>query len=131
MLTITQLILYLKKSLQDLETTIQSSSRTSIHVTIATARYLVKRNEILGDSSGQIASFCMVTDGKTTTFGGHGHLIESFITNKQLSGYVGEDENVSKVFDTNYETAKLKLMRFDQSFENMPYDASRRKLPEK
>ena len=90
-----------------------------------------KRKELVKDydvQGGKISSFCMVTDGKTTMFGGYGNLLENFIKNKQLCGYPGDEHEVSTVFEDNYEKAKLKLMRFDQSFENMPYDASHRKL---
>ena len=69
----------------------------------------------------------MITDGKTTTVSGFGYLIETFICTKQLSGYPGQNENVSLVSDENYRESKLQLMRFDQTFENMPYDASKRK----
>ena len=69
----------------------------------------------------------MITDGKTTTVSGFGHLLETFIRSKQLSGYAGQNENVAVLSDDNYATSNLKLMCFDQTFENMPYDASKHK----
>ena len=114
--------------INDLNTTIESSKWNTVRVTIATSRYMVHRNGVQSDAeAGQVASFIMITDGNTTTVLGFGHLIETFIRTKQLSGYSGQNENVSLVSDENYRDSKLQLMHFDQTFENMPYDASKRK----
>ena len=116
------------QEIKDLNTTIESSTWNAIRVTIATSRYTVRRDRLQNDgSAGEVASFVMITDCKTTTVSGFGHLIETFIHMKQLSGYSGHNKNVAVLADDNYGQAKLKLMRFDQSFENMPYDASKRK----
>ena len=69
----------------------------------------------------------MVADGKNAIVSGFGYLIDNFIRTKQLAGYPGQEENVSVLADANYNEAKLKLMRFDQTFDKMPYDASKRK----
>ena len=70
----------------------------------------------------------MVTNGEDTIVSGFGYLIDNFIRTKQLSGYPGQTVNVSVLSDENYENATLKLMRFDQTFDKMPYDASKRKI---
>ena len=108
--------------------TIESSTQNAICVTVATSRYTVQRDQLQHEGSGgEVASFVMITDGKTTTISGFGHLLETFIRTKQLSSYSGHNENVAVLSDDNYAQAKLKLMHFDQSFENMPYDASKLK----
>ena len=67
----------------------------------------------------------MITNGNTTTVARFGHLIDMFIRTKQLSGYPGQNDNIAVLSDDNYSTSTLKLMHFDQTFENMPYDASK------
>ena len=113
--------------MEDLNRTIESSTKSAVRVTVATSRYRRRRNEIQGNAShDEIASFVMVTDGQTAIVSGFGYLIDNFIRTKQLSGYPGQDANVSVLADDNYGSAKLKLMRFDQTFDKMPYDASQR-----
>ena len=108
--------------------TIESSSRSAVRVTTATSWYMQKMKSLTGESDeGEVSSFVGLTDGKTTTVAGFGYLLDNFICTKQLSGYPGERDNVSILSHDNYKDCKLKLMRFGQSFENMPYDASTRK----
>ena len=105
------------QKIKELNTTIESSAQNAIRVTIATSRYTCHRNQLqaAASSSGEVASFMMITDGKTTTVSGFGHLIDTFIHTKQLSGYCGQNKNVAILSDENYGTAKLKLMCFDQT----------------
>ena len=108
--------------------TVESSTKSDVRVTVATSRCTVKRNQLEGKEFDKVASFVMVTNGEDTTVSGFGYLIDNFIRTKQLSGYPGQNENVSVLADDNYQDSKLKLMRFDQTFDKMPYDASKRKL---
>ena len=47
---------------------------------------------------------------------------------RQLSGYVGEGQKIARVQQANYTSAQLAMVRFDQSFWCLPYDARRRKI---
>ena len=68
----------------------------------------------------------MVSDGEKTFIGGEGELFEEFIEFRQLRNYPGQGSPVATVSDVNYTSAKLCMVRFDQSFINLPYDARRR-----
>ena len=96
-------------------------------MTVATSRCTVKRNDLQGINSDKVSSFVIVTNGEDTVVSGFGYLLDNFIRTKQLSGYPGQNENVSVLSDEDYQASKLKLMRFDQTFDKMPYDASKRK----
>ena len=73
-------------------------------------------------------AFVMITDGDKTFFGGEGQLFEEFLNTRTLSGYVGESQPISKVTHQNYTTAQLAMVRFDQAFKGVPYDARRREF---
>ena len=112
-----------------LQSTIESSTKTAVRTTIATSRFTAKRNEL--DSrrlKGLAGSMIMLSDGEFATVGGHGDLFERFLQTKQLSGYPGEKSPVVSILDDNYTDADLKLMRFDQTYDKLPYDASSRKF---
>ena len=67
----------------------------------------------------------MISDGDKTFFGSEGELFEEFIHTRQLTGYIGEGQAIASVQQQNYPTAQLAMVRFDQSFKSMPYDARR------
>ena len=64
----------------------------------------------------------MLNDGKQTTISGFGELFDRFLKTRKLTGYSGEKEDFTHFFDPNYKTAKLRILKFDQTYENMPYD---------
>ena len=68
----------------------------------------------------------MVSDGEKTYVGGEGALFELFVDKRQVSNYVGEGQSIASVNDPNYTSAKLCLVRFDQSFSKLPHDARAR-----
>ena len=108
--------------------TAESSTKSAVRVTVATSRCIVRRNQLQGQDSDKVSSFVMLSNGEDTVVSGYGYLIDTFIRTKQLSGYPGQNENVSVLSDVDYKESKLKLMRFDQTFDKMPYDASKRKI---
>ena len=68
----------------------------------------------------------MVSDGCHSVFGGSGELFEEFLRTRQLKNYAGEGEKLAFITDDNYAESKLKVVRFDQTFDKLPYDASAR-----
>ena len=91
--------------------------------TVSAGRYAVK----LFDLNKNLSNFCtgsmsMITDGTSTSVAGHGDLFNNFLATKQLTGYIGNNDQISTIFDDNYKNARLKLVRFDQSFQHLSYD---------
>ena len=112
-----------------LKTTIVSSTKSSIRGVIATGRYIEMKQEL--EKPAEKASFgvfCAIHDGEQTTFGGEGDIFDNFMKTRQLAGYPGENDKITTFYDSNYNDAKLRLMRFDETFHKCHYDASERKL---
>ena len=102
---------------------------SSFRETVASSRYMEKLNTegLLGpDNQFRRGSFTMISDGQKTFVGGEGTLFEEFLHFRQLTGYVGEGQPIARVTQNNYPTAEMALVRFDQTFKTMPYDASQR-----
>ena len=99
---------------------------------VAANHYVEKLKEegLLANPNSPFAkgSFVMITDGDKTFFGGEGQLFEEFLHTRQLTGYVGEGQPISTVTHQNYTSAPLAIVRFDQAFKRVLYDAHRRKL---
>ena len=115
-------------ALNQLETTIDSSKRTAVRVTIATARYLERKQELY--SSGckkSISSMVLINNGDSTTIGGCGEMYDNFLKTKELKCFHENEGDFTSYLDPHYASAKLKVMKFDESYDNMPYDASTRK----
>ena len=110
-----------------MKNTIESSTKTAIRVTISTSRYTAKKNEIVGSTKETVGSVVILNDGKQTTVGGYGNLFEKFLKTKKLDGYTGQMEPFTSFSDPNYDHAKLKVMKFDETYHKMPYDARSRK----
>ena len=68
----------------------------------------------------------MISDGYHSVLGGSGEIFEEFLRSRELKNYAGEGEELSFHTDENYSDAKLKVVRFDQTFDKLPYDASDR-----
>ena len=110
----------------------ESTIYSSVRETVAANRYVEKMSEhglIVEGNNSQFAkgSFVMITDGDKTFVGGEGKLFEEFLRFRQLTGYVGEGQAIARINHTNYTTAQLAMVRFDQSFKGLPYDARWRK----
>ena len=107
------------------ETTICSS----VHETVAATCYAEKlrKEGLFANANCNFAkgAFVMVTDGDKMFLGSEGQLFEEFLQTRQLSGYVGEGQQIARVHQANYTSEQLAMVRFDQSFRCLPYDARR------
>ena len=110
----------------------ESTIYSSVRETVCASRFVDKLKEegLLGESSTLFrkGSFAMISDGEKTFVGGEGELFEEFIHTRQLTGYVGEGQPIRNITHSNYTSSQLAMVRFDQSFKSLPYDARRRKL---
>ena len=112
-----------------LTTTIALSTKTAIRTTIALTRYIAIRQELENPSAKpNCTAFCFVRDGDKGIFGGYGDMYDYFVKNKILQQYFGEDEDFTLFGTPGYDDAKFKLLKFDESYTGLHYDASDRKL---
>ena len=116
-----------KAELEKVQTTIESSALTAICKAIATVRHIEHRNSLLHANNSKVGCFSMISDGNQAIFGGKGEMYDEFVKTKMLKNYPGEEEEVAFHTDDDYQDAKLKIIRFDQTFDRLPYDASDRK----
>ena len=112
----------MKSMTKKLDTTV----KTSVRSTVASARYLDKIKAAGGNSDGG-ESLCIIKSGNKCIVGGHGNLFETFLQNQNLSGQFS-DSRFLDVFHPDYESSNLQILRYDQCFKNMPNDASKSKL---
>ena len=66
-------------------------------------------------------SLIVVNNGHITKVGGHGKLLEDFIVFKQIVGY-NQDDEVAFFSDPNFETVRLRVLKFAETYHKMSYD---------
>ena len=111
----------------DMEKTIQSNTYTAIRNCIGTGRYITEKENLTGVDKLSEGTFVMFRNGNQTTVGGHGKLIDDFIKEKKLCVSFDKNEKVVIRDDPNFHSANLRILRFDETYEFVNYDARRRK----
>ena len=82
--------------------------------------------EVKGVPSGLF----VIDTGEQCTIGGAGDMYDDFLANGRIMNYTGYGEEPVMMFDKkNYHTASCRLMKFDETYYQMPYDCRSRKLP--
>ena len=70
------------------------------------------------DVSGP-ASLVVFDDGNQSTFGGTGHLLTQFKGDNKLR-YTGFGSKAACFYDYDFETARLRALKYDESFDTDP-----------
>ena len=108
------------------DTTVKSAVRNSV----AATRYMEKLQEVSGQGvDGECSSLCIIRCGEKAIVGGQGKMFSDFLASKQLTGLFRPEESYLSVSHPKYEEANLQVLRFDQCFKKLPYDASHREYP--
>ena len=113
-------------AIHQVQTAVESSMRTAARSTVATCRYMQKKKEIQNGSTGGIGCLVVVHDDDQTTVAGEGKIYEDFISKHEVNDYPGKNEEFIFKPNPTYNVAKLRVMKFAETFVNMPYDASKR-----
>ena len=98
--------------IKDLETTIQSSTKSAVRVCIATSRYIKKKEELCGILNKSKGALVVICNGDHATVGRHGELLDQFLKIKHLLGLCAKEDKVAYFGDENYETAPVRIMSF-------------------
>ena len=99
----------------------------AVRSTIIAGRFLeLKEAAKETDEQNTTGAIVLISDGQSTSVGGHGHIFDSFVETGRVTGFIGEGEQPISVLEDCYEASKLKIVRFDQTFLKLSYDASRR-----
>ena len=112
--------------LQTLLKRIETVSQSAVRHTVASSRFSQKLEELQGKDSVS-GSITIMSKPNETLVAGHGPIYERFLKTREITGYTGEGSPFSYFFDEEYEDSPLKVVRFDQSFKHLPYDARHRK----
>ena len=114
--------MHFQKSVEDLTFSLDTVVKTSVRKTVLAARYLdvLKEKGAIEDSGECI---CLIKCGDKAIVGGQGEIFEKFIATKNLCGSFDEKDTFKSVFNAQYESSKLQIVRFDQCFKKLPKDA--------
>ena len=96
--------------------------KTSVRKTVSAARYLDALKE-KGEIENLGECICLIKCGDKAIVGGQGEIFERFIATKNVSESFSQDDVFKSVFNPDYETSKLQILRFDQCFKKLPKDA--------
>ena len=116
----------MKAAIKDLETMIESSTKTAIRMCIATSRYIAKKEELAGVSKSK-GAFIMIANDNQATFGGHGPLLQNFLKFRQLIGFPGENAQIVQFGDAKYDTSQIRQLQFAETYYGMNYNVTKRK----
>ena len=104
---------------------INSSTKLAVRTAVVTGRCCEEREKLLNpDSPRPTGSLVFVFEPTSTTVGGHGQVFENFRECGAVQGFPGEGTKMATIFDSNFQKAPLKLMRFDETYKNLRHDVS-------
>ena len=116
------LIALTQKGVDDLKFSLDTVVKTSMRKTISAARYLdVLKEKGVIESNGEC--ICLIKCGDKAILGGQGEMFDKLVATKNLSGTFDNSDEFKTVFNPDYETSKLQIIRFDQCFKKLPKDA--------
>ena len=121
----------LQKLLTEFKNTLDTNVKSTVRNTISAGRYMDKIREVDPHGHGHDlpgTSLCIVRFGEKTIVGGHGKMFDDFIQTKQLVGLFRPEDSFLSASHPKYEESNLQVLRFDQTFKKLPYDASHRKF---
>ena len=108
---------------------IKSSTKSSVCTAVVTGRCCEKRDNMMNfQNSGKTGSLVIIFNRDYSTVGGHGEIFERFCATGVLSGYPGEGTMITESSDANFESVKLKLMKFHETYNNLRYDVNHSKF---
>ena len=97
----------------------------AVRVAFNTVRYAEVLNQRLCQAGQQplsIGHFSVLDIGGQSTLSGSGEIYDEFLANGTLSKFSGYSERPVGFFETNFKTASLRKLRFDETYYGMQYD---------
>ena len=120
------------QTVTELETKLNSTLCTSIREGLASIRiaeFLNRKLISLGkNAKGTPSAVLWINTGAQTTLAGVGEMFEELKTTGKILKKVPFDEEPTELYDRKYyHTSEYRLMKFDETFYQMPYDCRTRK----
>ena len=81
-----------------------------------------------GDSFGLSECFMAVKVGDQCTISGCGNIFDNFMETGEISNYLGYAKKPVRFFEDNFDKAPFRMMKYDQTFDKMPYDCRKSML---
>ena len=107
-----------------------TSLREGVAATRVADFYNQKMSE-LGKIFGPTGCVVAVESGGQCTISGSGQIFDNFLLTGKIKHHSGYGREPVKFYEENFDKAPYRLMKFDQTFDNMPYDCRKSKLAEK
>ena len=111
-----------QKSMEDLTFSLDTVVKTSVRKTVTAGRYLDELKE-KGEIEFPGECLCIIKCGDIAIAGGQGEIFETSIATKTLSSLFNSEDVFRSVFNPQYDSSKLQILRFDQCFKKLPHDA--------
>ena len=114
--------------MKELETKLYSSLRNAVrggYNISRLAEYLQARLLEMGKQEKDVGHVLLVDTGGQTTISGSGPIFENFKETGQLQNFSGYGEIPKNFFEKGYKSAKLRYMKFNETYHRMPYNCTR------
>ena len=98
---------------------------TCLHEGIAATRVADCYNDKitnLGHEFGPTGCVMVVDTGEQCTVAGCGPMFEQFLWSGKIKNYTGYGEEPTRFYEDNFDKSPFRIMKFDQTFDKMPYD---------
>ena len=102
---------------------------TCLREGIAATQIAKVYNDKKGHNSSNLGYFMAVDTGGQCTVSGSGQMFENFLATGKLENFTGCGEIPVKFYEENFENVPYCVMKFDQTFDKMPYNCRTSKLP--
>ena len=86
------------------------------------ADFLNDQLKLIGQVNGPAGALIAVDTGQQCSISGVGPIYDNFICTGKLMGYSGYGTEASTFHDSDFETTPLRIINYDQTFYQMPYD---------
>ena len=81
-----------------------------------------------GQKFGPTGCVMAVEVGNQCTVSGSGQMFENFLLSGKIENYSGFGQEPVRFYEENYDKAPFRIMKFDQTFDKMPYDCRKSML---
>ena len=98
---------------------------TSLREGIAATRiadFLNDQLRLLGKINGSAGAVIALVTGEQCTISGVGPMYDDFLKTGKLRNYSGFGQEATTFYDKDFESAPLRIMKYDETFYKMPYD---------
>ena len=113
------------QNLKQLKRKLRSTIMKSLREGVAAARiadFLNDQLKSIGIKNEPAGAIICVHSGTQYSVSGCGKIFDQFIRTANLTKFTGSNDKPATFYEANFETAPIRLVKFDETFHKMPYD---------